>query len=470
MDTSHCGNTSRLNHNSRLITFLLCIYVAIAPSLAWAIDPIVPPFTIGAAGTGGAVDTASALGVGTGGGWGASAAALGIAAAAIGVAVGSFCITNAAVGYNSCGVDGPICKALMAAGAATCNPDPDGSFPKPHGQGSTTPILLKYEYNGTHQLNTGWTNDYTSACASAFTWAMNNAPAGITYISYVVRAIPNNEEPNSYTCDLHFNAPWALDAVQGGGVDNRLPECPAGYVKYEVDKCIKWEDVKEPNNHLTPAEAGGAIAGNPAAANALGAAARAAANSAAAGGTAADQNAAAAAAASAAAANPPATRSCASGYSLDAATGICTNDGISKPNTCDKGKVADSTGACVPADPLDPTKPLTPTSPFQLPVFCAWASTVCDALKTLTAEPVATTEDTKVPITAPSAPPPDTTVNFGGSCPDSINIPFTFAGSTTNIELSFSTFCSALIIAKPVIIASASLAAAYIIAGIRSED
>ncbi len=108
---------------------------------------------------------------------------------------------------------------------------------------------------------------------------------------------------------------------------------------------------------------------------------------------------------------------------------------------------------------------------FKLPAFCDWATALCDHIKWLEKAPEAPTEPTTVDISEQPSTPPTININFGGSCP----MPLTYHVSIgqwidTDFVFSFDSFCSALAIAKPVIIACASLTAVYIIAGRQEQE
>lgn len=195
------------------------------------------------------------------------------------------------------------------------------------------------------------------------------------------------------------------------------------------------------------------------------------------------QSSAAAAAASTAAANPPASRSCTTGFQLDAQSGLCVNPAIpASAGGCAKGYIA-SKGTCVPADPLNPTKPAVPTTadPTQpasaanpaFPAFCGWAATVCDLVNFIKAEPVAPTSDNVVTVVS-SAPPAlqsfdmnKSYFNFGSSCPPDKPVSFSLMGHSTTINLTWQPICTFLGDLKPFIIACSFIAGAFIVAGVQ---
>jgi hypothetical protein len=127
----------------RINIFLLSLLFIFVPitNYAYAIDPIIPPFTSAPA----AADIAASLGYGGSGGFAAGAASVAVAAAAIGVGVGSFCIASAVQGANACGVNSAICNALTGA-LINCTPTPNGGFNHLPQQGSTTPTNGQYRW------------------------------------------------------------------------------------------------------------------------------------------------------------------------------------------------------------------------------------------------------------------------------------------------------------------------------------
>ncbi|WP_151781712.1 virulence factor TspB C-terminal domain-related protein [Acinetobacter bereziniae] len=168
-------------------------------------------------------------------------------------------------------------------------------------------------------------------------------------------------------------------------------------------------------------------------------------------------------------------------------------------------------------DVYDPEKPSIGED-FTLPEFCSWAVTVCEWYKKYKedskqaeaqreSEKVAwqreeearqkeesqrekernfwqkvedwfkkwddtpqQNDDTEVDVDQPENQNIDTTINFGGACPQPISVPYSFAGATGTIEFSYEPLCQIASFIKPVVITVASFSAALIIGGIRTED
>lgn len=440
----------------RVNIFLLSLVMTLTPAYVFA-SVYIPPFPSAAI----AADIASALGVGVARGFSAAAVGSGVAAAAVGVGVASFCLASAVQGADSCGAGSSICQALTAIKATSCRPNSDGEyFRKVTGEAVPDPdFYYKNSMNSTRH-----TSDY-AACAA---WGDSSVKCGaLHHISTTV--IPD-------------------DTFHHYRVTNGV----VGQVNVIIQKYpYSSTDVKPtplPDERIPASQVGAAVASSPSAAAAAGSAAKAYANAltaAAATGECAgaygfvngtetcvkEGLTAAEAAAAAAAANPPLERTCATGFTLDATTKLCSNDGLSKPNTCNAGMVANSSGVCVPADPLNPTQPATGTEK-PLPAFCTYASVICEVIEWLKESPEPPT-NTNVSVTNKDIAGTSlegfdisqSRVNFGGSCPAPIPITFSFMGSSQTLSYSFEPFCDFLTQIRPVIIACAYLGGAYIVAG-----
>ncbi|MFW1942425.1 virulence factor TspB C-terminal domain-related protein [Acinetobacter guillouiae] len=79
-------------------------------------------------------------------------------------------------------------------------------------------------------------------------------------------------------------------------------------------------------------------------------------------------------------------------------------------------------------------------------------------------------DDTEVEVDQPEHQDIDTTINFGGSCPQPISVPYSFAGASGTIEFSYEPLCQIASFIKPVVITVSAFSAALIIGGIRTED
>lgn len=207
---------------------------------------------------------------------------------------------------------------------------------------------------------------------------------------------------------------------------------------------------------------------------------------------------------------------------------------VYNPNNPAGGKApqdtSDALDRAVPVPETDPTgstevNPETGKGTFKLPAFCEWASVMCawyqkyqedskktdqhreqekdvwsqektarDEEKTARQQEEAQREkernfwqkvedwfkkwddtpeqndDTEVDVDQPENQNIDTTINFGGACPQPISVPYSFAGATGTIEFSYEPLCQIASFIKPVVITVASFSAALIIGGIRTED
>lgn len=153
----------------------------------------------------------------------------------------------------------------------------------------------------------------------------------------------------------------------------------------------------------------------------------------------------------------------------------------------------------------NPTKPDTTDLKIQFPAFCGWAPIVCEAAQVAIAFPRLVTgwwetivektnswatsiseswsavkeeyadkpkENTDTKLDIPDVPTsaPDTTLNFGGSCPAPLSAPYSFFGLSGAIEFSFDPVCQIASFIKPVVISVAAFSSVLIVAGIRTED
>lgn len=131
------------------------------------------------------------------------------------------------------------------------------------------------------------------------------------------------------------------------------------------------------------------------------------------------------------------------------------------------------TGPETPVDPETPTDPVDPNpnpnpdaNPFQLPPFCSWASKVCDFIDWYQKDPP---DDTEIELPEPDMPDVDTDIDFGGSCPPDLSVPFNLYGTSTDFVLMpFSKFCPLLeSYIRPVLILLGSFMAVTIVGGRR---
>ena len=138
---------------------------------------------------------------------------------------------------------------------------------------------------------------------------------------------------------------------------------------------------------------------------------------------------------------------------------------------------------------------------LELPKFCSWAPTICEAAQVVIsfpntlsgwytdtktkAEEWATSiteayhdflkddelpnDDTKVDITdIPTPELQENAISWGASCPADVSIPISMQGVYSTLVFSWSPWCQLLSIIKPAIIASAYIGAAFIVLGIRT--
>lgn len=155
-------------------------------------------------------------------------------------------------------------------------------------------------------------------------------------------------------------------------------------------------------------------------------------------------------------------------------------------------KPADAADTDVPADPANPADPNAPPAEnpaLEFPAFCTWASPVClffswarqevsELVVTITAlkdwvfeeappeKDVDNTLDTKpIPLT-----PTQVAINFVGSCPAPLTFEYKIYNQTFRPAVPFDPLCKIAILINPVIKICASIAAIYIVAGIRQGN
>lgn len=344
----------------KLIIYLVCLCTGLAPSLAFAIDPYVPGFTLPSASAGSTAANA-ARAASAGGSLGASAAGLGAAAAALGAFGLGFCAASYVMGTNSCGPGGSLSGGLGAAGI-TQNPDSGALEKQPPSP---------------------------SPCISDLTPTMFCGPV-----------FTQGTDP-TYICVDTF---WVSTGLKTGG----------GFCK------PLYTPPKRPPTESEVGEALGGPNASPATQAAAAAAAGAAAHSLSSGATA---RAATAAADAAAASAKPENAVCTTGNHLNPQTGACAalageaapeattcaaplilntvTNGCSLPRAeaCAAGAVYDFISKkCIAVD--NTVKQNTGTgalaTDFEIPAFCDWAKPVCTAIEWATEEPIpATANDPK---------------------------------------------------------------------------
>lgn len=138
---------------------------------------------------------------------------------------------------------------------------------------------------------------------------------------------------------------------------------------------------------------------------------------------------------------------------------------------------------------------------LEFPVFCGWASLVCEAAQVVISFPQTLTgwwesanqradewatsisqayhdfmrddelpnDDTKVDITdIPTPELQENAITWGAACPADVSIPISMQGVSSTLVFSWGPWCQLLSIIKPAIIASAYIGAAFIVLGLRT--
>ena len=171
------------------------------------------------------------------------------------------------------------------------------------------------------------------------------------------------------------------------------------------------------------------------------------------------------------------------------------NETGTRPQTQAESNTAQGTQTQNPANPAQTDLAL------EFPVFCSWASTICEASQVVISFPQTLTgwwdtanhksdewvtsiseayhdfinddelpnEETKVDIT--DIPTPDlqeNAISWGSSCPADVSLPISMQGVSSTIVFSWSPWCQLLSIIKPAIVASAYIGAAFIVLGLRT--
>lgn len=151
----------------------------------------------------------------------------------------------------------------------------------------------------------------------------------------------------------------------------------------------------------------------------------------------------------------------------------------------------DATDTDTPVDPDAPTDPNAPPVPppaFELPAFCSWAAPVCafatwaqqewsEFVLTITAlkdwlfeEPAPNDADNTIDPTPVPITPVQVAIDFVGSCPAPLTFEYKIYNQTFNPSVPFTPMCEVAIMINPVIKICASIAAIYIVAGIRQGN
>lgn len=136
-------------------------------------------------------------------------------------------------------------------------------------------------------------------------------------------------------------------------------------------------------------------------------------------------------------------------------------------------------------DAMTTTDPTTGETALKLPGFCSWASPVCtfidwtkaqwlEFVVTFTAlkdwlfeDSPANDKDNTVDTVTPPIVPAQVAINFVGSCPAPLTFSFQFYGQNYKPSVPFDPVCEVAILVNPIIKICATIAAAFIAAGIR---
>lgn len=120
-----------------------------------------------------------------------------------------------------------------------------------------------------------------------------------------------------------------------------------------------------------------------------------------------------------------------------------------------------------PAPGTDPTAPPTNIN-LEFPVFCEWASVVCDFINWYKEEP----EMTEPEVPEEEFTPPEESWSSGlpstGSCPAPVTLAVGIGPVSSNLEFSYEPLCGLGTYMRPVFIAGALVIAAFIVGGFRS--
>lgn len=105
----------------------------------------------------------------------------------------------------------------------------------------------------------------------------------------------------------------------------------------------------------------------------------------------------------------------------------------------------------------------------EWPMFCGWATTVCDFIDWMREEPPAE-EKPEVPWDEQPIEQVQWTSGLGGgSCPAPVVVPINFNGHNSVVEFEFTPMCSFASTMRPILIAIAMLLAGFILAGLREN-
>lgn len=140
--------------------------------------------------------------------------------------------------------------------------------------------------------------------------------------------------------------------------------------------------------------------------------------------------------------------------------------------------------------PTDPNVPPVPVPPpaFELPAFCSWAAPVCafatwaqqewsEFVLTITAlkdwlfeDAPPNDKDNTIDTSVVPVTPVQVAINFVGSCPAPLTFEYKIYNQTFKPSVPFTPMCEVAVMINPVIKICASIAAIYIVAGIRQGN
>lgn len=153
-------------------------------------------------------------------------------------------------------------------------------------------------------------------------------------------------------------------------------------------------------------------------------------------------------------------------------TGVALAPATTDPVYADETAVAKATATSdnIGTQTKPETSSSTSSGSLAFPVFCTWASVVCEAVTWFKAEP--TTLETQAPE-LPEIDVPVTDVPFvsglgAGTCPGGVNAEFSFFGSHV-VAFSYQPMCDFAALIKPLFILMASILSAMILAGLRKS-
>lgn len=171
------------------------------------------------------------------------------------------------------------------------------------------------------------------------------------------------------------------------------------------------------------------------------------------------------------------------------ATQDVVSDSIDKAieaGQADATKVADAVDA--QTDAITTTDPTTGQKSLSLPSFCSWAGPVCTFIDwsknqwleftlTFTAlkdwlfeDAPADDKDNTIDTIVPPVTPVQVAINFVGSCPSPLTFEYKIYNQTFKPSVPFTPMCEVAIMINPVIKICATIAAIFIIAGIRQGN